>query len=119
MALSYFSHKDFQDAIPSCSIQDMNEVFLDNLNVARHLSGVPFIVNSAYRTKEHELSKGRDGTSSHCKGLAVDLKATNARVKYKIITGLLAAGFTRIFVYDGWIHVDCDESKDQEVLDNY
>ena len=97
----------------------MDKTFLHRLDVSRYHSGVPYIVNSAFRTVEHEKSKGRDGTSSHTKGMAVDLKASNARIKYKIVIGLLKAGFTRIFVYDWGIHVDCDPDKDQEVLNNY
>ena len=116
---NYFTNNDFRNANPSCSINDMDENFLHRLDVARFHSGVPYIVNSAFRTVEHEKSKGRSGDSSHTKGVAVDLKATNARTKFKIITGLIKAGFTRIFVYDTFIHVDLDYDKDQEVLDNY
>ena len=116
---NYFTNNDFRNAYPSCSIEDMNQPFLHRLDVARFHSGVPYIVNSAYRTTEHEKTKGRDGSSSHTKGLAVDLRATNARTKFKIITGLLKAGFTRIFIYDTFIHVDLDYDKDQGVLDKF
>ena len=117
--MTYFTKNEFRNAIPSCSIEDMDKGFLQRLDIARFHSEVPYIINSAYRSVEHEKSKGRDGTSSHTKGVAVDLKATNARTKFKIVTGLIKAGFTRIFVYDRWIHVDLDYDKDQEVLDNY
>ena len=94
----------------------MQETFLHRLDIARFHSGVPYIVNSAYRSVEHEKSKGRDGTSSHTKGLAVDLRATNSRTRFKIIEGLLKAGFTRIGVYNWGIHVDEDYEKEQEVI---
>ena len=97
-------------------MEDMQETFLHRLDIARFHSGVPYIVNSAYRSVEHEKSKGRDGTSSHTKGLAVDLRATNSRARFKIIEGLLKAGFTRIGVYNWGIHVDEDYEKDQEVI---
>ena len=114
--LNYFTKNDFRNAIPSCSINDMDDNFLHRLDVARFHSGVPYIVNSAYRSEEHEKSKGRSGDSSHTKGVAVDLKATNSRTRFKIIEGLLKAGFTRIGVYDWGIHVDEDYEKDQSVL---
>ena len=114
--LNYFTNNDFRNANPSCSINDMDENFLHRLDVARFHSGVPYIVNSAYRTVEHEKSKGRSGESSHTKGVAVDLKATNSRTRFKIIEGLLKAGFTRIGVYDWGIHVDLDYAKDQQVI---
>ena len=117
--MTYFTKNEFRNAIPSCSIDDMDKGFLQRLDIARFHSEVPYIINSAYRSVEHEKSKGRSGDSSHTKGVAVDLKATNARTKFKIVTGLIKAGFTRIFVYDRWIHVDLDYDKDQEVLDNY
>ena len=96
----------------------MEENFLHRLDVARFHSGVPYIVLSAHRTKEHELEKGRDGTSSHTKGLAVDLKATNSRARFKILVGLIKAGFTRIGASSkgGFIHVDSDNAKDQNVM---
>ena len=94
----------------------MDENFLHRLDVARFHSGVPYIVNSAFRTVEHEKSKGRSGDSSHTKGVAVDLKATNSRTRFKIIEGLLKAGFTRIGVYDWGVHVDLDYDKDQQVI---
>ena len=115
----YFSNNDFRNAIPSCSIDDMEENFMHRLDVARYLSGVPFIINSAYRTVEHEKSKGRSGNSSHVKGIAVDLKASNSRARYKIIEGLLSAGFTRIGVGSNFIHVDSDHEKDQNVIWTY
>jgi len=114
--VNYFSNNDFRNANPSCSIEDMQETFLHRLDIARFHSGVPYIVNSAYRSVEHEKSKGRDGTSSHTKGLAVDLRATNSRARFKIIEGLLKAGFTRIGVYKWGVHVDEDYEKDQEVI---
>ena len=115
MAYNYFSNNDFRNANPSCSIDDMEENFLHRLDVGRFHSGVPYIVLSAHRTKEHELEKGRDGTSSHTKGLAVDLKATNSRARFQILVGLIKAGFTRIGIYEWGIHVDADPDKDQNV----
>ena len=94
----------------------MDKTFLHKLDVARYHSGVPYIVNSAFRTLEHEKSKGRDGSSSHTKGMAVDLRATNSRTRFKIIEGLLKAGFNRIGVAKDFIHVDSDPSKDPNVI---
>ena len=114
--MTYFTKNEFRNAIPSCSIDDMDKGFLQRLDIARFHSEVPYIINSAYRSVEHEKSKGRSGYSSHTKGVAVDLKATNSRTRFKIIEGLLKAGFTRIGVYDWGIHVDSDYEKDQEVI---
>lgn len=116
MSYNYFTNNDFRNATPSCSIDDMEENFLHRLDVARYHSGVPYIVLSAHRTEEHEIAKGRDGTSSHTKGIAVDLKATNSRARYKILIGLIKAGFNRLGIYESFIHCDSDPDKDQQVI---
>lgn len=117
--MRYFTERDFDRATPRCKLSDMDPSFMERLDVARFHAGVPFIVNSAYRSKEHELSKGRDGTSSHTKGVAVDLRANNSRARYRILYGLIKAGFTRIGIGDGYIHADLDHDKDQGVAWDY
>jgi uncharacterized protein YcbK (DUF882 family) len=116
--LNYFTSKDFENANPKCRIGDMKSHFLHRLDVARFHAGVPFIITSAFRTIEHEHSRGRDGSSSHTLGVAVDIAATNSRTRFKIIAGLLKAGFTRIGINAkrGFIHVDDDPAKDPEVI---
>lgn len=115
----FFSHNDFYRAVPRCSMDDMSASFLSRLDQAREYARVPFIVNSAYRSVEHEKRQGRDGSSSHTKGIAVDLKATNSRTRYRILQGLLKAGFTRIGIGENFIHVDGDLDKDQDVIWHY
>ena len=36
--------------------QNMDEDFLSKLDEAREFAGIPFIINSAYRSPEHPLS---------------------------------------------------------------
>lgn len=86
---------------------------MDALETARAYSGHPFIINSAYRSKEYEISKGRAGTSSHCKGLAVDIRCFDDLTRLSIIKSLLRAGFRRIGIAKTFIHVDSDKSKPQ------
>lgn len=109
--LRYFKESEFKNATPSCSISDMSEEFLLKLDDARSLCSCPFVINSAYRSPEYELSKNRSGSSSHCKGLAVDIRCSTASARLKILVCLLAVGFRRIGLYNGFIHVDMDTSK--------
>lgn len=97
----------------------MQESFLQKLNVARWHSDTPYRLTSAFRTVEHEYSKGRDGTSSHTKGLAVDIAATSDHERSLIIEGLIKAGFSRIGIGKTFIHVDDDPDKDQNVIWHY
>lgn len=115
----YFSNSDFQSATPTCQMEDMDEQFMHRLDTARGLAGIPFVVNSAYRTESYEKSQGRDGSSSHTKGLAVDIKAETSRTRYLIIKALLDAGFNRLGVGETFIHVDFDQDKDRNVIWNY
>lgn len=93
---------------------NMNVDFLAKLDEAREFAGIPFIINSAYRSPEHPESIKRP-TSSHIKGLAVDISATNSRQRGLVLDALRAVGFNRIGIANTFIHVDMDYDKDQDV----
>jgi uncharacterized protein YcbK (DUF882 family) len=117
--IKYFTQGDFTKASPPCKIVDMRLTTLQRFDRAREIAGIPFIVNSAFRTVAHERKQGRTGTSSHTTGHAMDIKATDGRQRYKIVTALLEAGFTRIGIGKTFIHADDDQSKVQEVIWDY
>ena len=98
--------------------QNMDEDFLSKLDEAREFAGIPFSINSAYRSPTHPESI-KNPTSSHIKGLAVDIKATDSKTRFKILEALLSVGFTRIGIADTFIHVDMDYDKSQEVIWTY
>jgi hypothetical protein len=97
---------------------NMSKEFLFVLDEAREIAGIPFIINSAYRSPEHPLSI-KNPSSSHIKGLAVDIKATDSKTRFKIVQALLKVGFTRIGIADTFIHVDLDLDKTQKVIWTY
>lgn len=107
----FFKEKEFTRCTPPCKLTDLDEAFLYKLDEARDLCDFPFIVNSAYRSKAYELSKGRKGTSSHCKGLAMDIACGSSHVREAILSALIRVGFRRIGIYPTFIHVDADEDK--------
>ena len=96
----------------------MDKDFLAKLDKAREYAKVPFVINSAYRSPEHPLSI-KNPTSSHIKGLAVDIKATDSRTRYKVLNALIHVGFNRIGIADTFIHVDDDKYKSQQVIWTY
>lgn len=87
---------------PSC----LNESSILRLDRARQIAGIPFVVNSSYRSPAYEVSKGRSGSSAHCLGRAFDIKCLSSRERYLIITGAIAAGFSRIGIYSKFVHLD-------------
>ncbi len=96
----------------------MDKDFLAKLDDAREFAGVPFFINSAYRSPEHPESI-KNPTSSHIKGLAVDIKANNSRTRYKVLEALIHVGFNRIGIADTFIHVDDDRNKACGVIWTY
>jgi len=96
----------------------MNKDFLFVLDEAREFAGIPFVINSAYRSPEHPLSI-KNPSSSHIKGLAVDIKATDSNTRFKIVKALIEVGFNRIGIADTFIHVDLDLDKTQNVIWTY
>ena len=96
----------------------MDVDFLIKLDKAREFAKVPFVINSAYRSPEHAESI-KNPTSSHIKGLAVDIKATDSRTRYKVLNALMHVGFNRIGIADTFIHVDDDKDKEQKVIWTY
>lgn len=97
----------------------MQPHFLDKLNIARSYSTIPWTLTSSYRTVEYSKAKGWSLTSSHIKGLAVDIAVPNSRARYEILTCLIMAGFTRIGIGSDFIHVDLDEDKPEKVIWDY
>ena len=98
--------------------ENMDVSFLAKLDEAREFAGIPFIINSAYRSPEHPLSIKKP-TSSHIKGLAVDIKATDSRTRFNVLNALISVGFSRIGIADTFIHVDMDFDKAQNVTWTY
>ncbi len=96
----------------------MDEDFLAKLDDAREFAGFPFFINSAYRSPDHPESI-KNPTSSHIKGLAVDIRAIDSKTRYLIIDALMHVGFNRIGIADTFIHVDDDRNKACGVIWTY
>ena len=97
---------------------NMNVDFLAKLDEAREFAGIPFIINSAYRSPSHPESI-KNPTSSHIKGLAVDISAKDSITRFKVLDALIAVGFNRIGIAGTFIHVDLDYDKSQNVIWTY
>ena len=110
----YFSEKE--QSCPCCGSNNCDQAFLFKMNAARNYAEIPFVINSWCRCCKHNADVGGSPTSSHLKGVAVDLWCNSSEARYKILDGLLYAGFTRIGIGKTFIHVDSDKDKSQGVI---
>lgn len=115
----YFSPAEFAKCDPPCSIEQMDADFLKILDNIRECAGIPMVINCAYRSKEHDLKKGRSGNSAHTRGLAVDVRCTTSANRYKIVAACLDNHITRIGIGKTFVHIDNDPSLPQEVIFDY
>ena len=113
--MNYFKIKEFACKC-GCGFDQINKDLLDKLNIARHIAGIPFVINSGCRCHAHNLDVGGSNESEHLIGCAVDIKATNSRHRYLIIHGLIKAGIKRIGIRKDFIPAGFDPSKDKEVI---
>ena len=106
----YFTYSEFDCKSEPGSGDRMKLYFVYPLDRAREIAGVPFIINSGYRTHEHNKRIGGSPTSSHLTGYAADIKC-NEKTRQTIFDALKKAGFNRIGIARNFIHVDRDPKK--------
>ena len=116
----HFETQEFDSPdLPNSGI-NMDNAFLQMLNDARGIAGIPFNITSGYRTKKYNedlLKRGYKASknSSHLVGKAADISVQSGNERYIIINALIKAGFRRLGVAKTFIHCDNDESKPNSV----
>lgn len=115
--IKYFDKAEFE--CPCCGECNVNEVFVARINRAREFCGIPFRITSGYRCEKHNTEVGAVPGSSHCKGLAVDIRCASGTARFEMINAMLLSGFTRIGIGDSFIHVDDDPDKLRSVMWTY
>ena len=109
--MRYFKFSEFDSPDAPGSGARMDADFLAMLDDARGIAGVPFHINSGYRTPAHNKRVNGTKNSSHLRGLAADVRCRNSSERYLIVAALIAAGFNRIGIASSFIHVDNDSVK--------
>tara|TARA_R110000787_G_scaffold3786_2_gene14601 strand:+ start:17 stop:397 length:381 start_codon:yes stop_codon:yes gene_type:complete len=110
--LHFEKHEFDSPDLPSSGV-NMDDGFLQMLDDARGIAGIPFNITSGYRTKEYNkdlLKRGYKASknSSHLIGKAVDISVQSGNERYIILNALIQAGFRRLGVAKTFIHCDSD-----------
>ena len=119
MNLKNFTIDEFDSPDLPGSGLNMDNDFLQMLDIAREIANIPFKINSGYRTKEHNKKVGGKSDSSHLVGKAVDIAYSNSRDRWIIITALQEAGFNRLGIAKTFVHTDSDQTKSPDVIWTY
>lgn len=104
MKFKYFTKDEF-----ACSHTGNNEIedkFIEMLDILRENCGFPFVITSGYRDPSHpeEVKKEQPGT--HSRGIAADIYISDGAQRRSIIENAIDIGFGGIGVAKGFVHVD-------------
>jgi uncharacterized protein YcbK (DUF882 family) len=117
--LKHFKLSEFDSPDAPGSGAKMQPKFVQMLDNARTIAGIPFVINSGYRTAAHNAKVGGVDSSSHTKGWAADIACNDGAKRWTIINALLKSGINRIGVSSSFIHADCDPTKPSNVIWTY
>ena len=86
----------------------MDPAFLTQLDDARDIAGIPFVVTSGYRCAEYNEDVGGIKNSRHLTGEAVDIAASTQTSRAKIYNAMLSVGILSFAISQsyGFIHAD-------------
>ena len=108
----------------SCGADKISPVLIEKLQKVRNIIGRPVIITSGVRCTFYNTSIKASTSSSHVPddygiGNAVDIACLNSKDRYELVE-VAQKFFKRIGIsggsYGGFIHLDVDRSKVQEVM---
>lgn len=103
--IRYFTLDEFKRCSPRCEFSQMDISFMEKLDTARDMAGTPFVLLSAYRSSDYDISRGRSGKGYHTLGRAVDIKCVDGNLRWKIIYSCMRLGLS-VGVYKTFLHID-------------
>ena len=114
----YFDSSEFKCA-DGCGFGtqpgDVSLALLEKLEAMRPFVG-PMKVNSGCRCMKHNTAIGGSALSAHMSGQAADIRSLHSSMTYKLVKYALLAGFRRIGIERGCVHLDVSEALAQDVL---
>ena len=108
--MKFFTIDEFDSPDAPGSGARMDRHFLELLDEIRAEAGIPFQINSGYRTPEHNRDPkvGGGPNSAHLRGMAADIRATSGRQKALIVLAAAKNGIQRIGIGKTFVHIDID-----------
>lgn len=94
-----------------CGEDTISLTLVNQLQRARDLLGVPMIITSGCRCEKWNEKEGGSSTSAHLDGSASDISVESSENRYLLVCALLNAGFQRIGMGEGFLHVDIDYTR--------
>jgi len=116
LSLQYFTEDEFNCSC--CGGNEMNPEVMELADEGRGISGIPWVITSAWRCPAHNEKIGSK-SDVHMKGLAIDVSTPDSRTRYLILAAMLEIGFDRIGIGEDFIHGDMDHTKDSMVIWDY
>ena len=113
--LKHFKKEEFECKC-GCGINNINSSLVLMLEDAREFAKVPFKINSGFRCEAHNKKSGGVKDSAHTKGLAVDISTPSDSLRFAIVEAVLKVGFSRVLMYDTFVHVDMDLTNPNPIL---
>jgi len=107
-----------------CGANKISSILIEKLQKVRNIIGLPIIITSGVRCEFYNTSIKASMNSSHIPdsygmGNTVDIACTNSKDRYELVE-LSQKFFNRIGIsggsYGGFVHLDVDRSKVQEVM---
>lgn len=113
--LKHFKKEEFECKC-GCGFNNINDELVLILENAREFANVPFKINCGVRCEKHNKEVGGVEDSAHIKGLAVDISTRSDSLRFAIVEAVLKVGFSRVLMYDTFVHVDMDLTKPNPIL---
>jgi len=102
-------------ACPCCGSATIDNQFVKTLQRLRSAYGRAITITSGVRCTKHNAEVGGETFSAHLYGFAADIACTDSTQRWELVA-LCMRMFRRVGVYNGWIHVDNDPQKPQNVM---
>ena len=112
-----FSYKEFACRC-GCGLGIVDTELVKTLQSLRDSYHKAITITSGLRCPEHNRNAGGKITSSHLKGLAVDIACSSSADRYMLLSKLVVY-FNRIGIAKNFIHVDIDTEKSAGVIWTY